>query len=324
MNKGNNDIAAKIIEKFDYDELLDSLRRTAAIAWRNEISITKILSWLENFTGEFLGVAEAERLLAMYVLLNYTYYNENEIKYLCKVIYEKYIHTKLVQYKEKNKYQDLSDPEKEEHIIKNTVFLSLGTPSESGGMILYWFREVNNLPKKLFEFNNSSVYENIVLIDDVTISGSQAIRYLKENQYKSEELFFVCFICTREARKNIAAEHQNINIISSILLEESSKAFSDGSMTFSGEYSEFKNIAKEMFEFYGKKATKDYPNVDDPYMEDYPLGFKNSQQLFGFRYNTPNNTLPLIWIDNNGWKSIFKREEKNYSDIEVNYDEKFL
>lgn len=317
-------LISEIDSCLNYDELHERLRETINVAWNDEITLSSVDKWLDNFSGDFLKNDKLEKKLAMYVLLNYTYYNEKEVKYFCKVIYEKYIHNKLVEYRRNKKFSSLSDSEKEEHILKNTVFVSLGTPSESGSLILYWFREVNNLPKKVFEFNNKSKYENVVFVDDVTLSGSQATRYFKENEYYADCQYFLCFLCTDQAEKKIKNCYPDINLIYASVLDNSNKAFSDNSIVFTGKYEMFKKITKELFEYYGKKCVKEYPTVEDPYMEKYPLGFKDSQQLFGFKYNTPNNTLPLIWIDNNQWKPIFKREEKNYSDIGVVTDEKFL
>jgi len=42
------------------------------------------------------------------------------------------------------------------------------------------------------------------------------------------------------------------------------------------------------------------------------LGHSNGQYAFGFYYNTPNNTLPLFWSDQNGWIPIMKRYDKVY------------
>ena len=38
-------------------------------------------------------------------------------------------------------------------------------------------------------------------------------------------------------------------------------------------------------------------------------GYKDSQLLLGFTHNTPDNTLPIIWKEEN-WIPIFKRYSK--------------
>ncbi len=44
-----------------------------------------------------------------------------------------------------------------------------------------------------------------------------------------------------------------------------------------------------------------------------PLGFQDGQLLLGFAYNTPDNTLPVIWSNGNAsqaWTPVFKRYSK--------------
>ena len=48
-------------------------------------------------------------------------------------------------------------------------------------------------------------------------------------------------------------------------------------------------------------------------MKNDALGYNNAQALIAFEYNTPNNTLPIIWADDNQWNSLFKRYDKLYS-----------
>jgi hypothetical protein len=45
----------------------------------------------------------------------------------------------------------------------------------------------------------------------------------------------------------------------------------------------------------------------------HPLGYLNSQLLVGFHHNTPDNTLPIIWFDEDSgppWNPIFRRYPK--------------
>jgi hypothetical protein len=48
--------------------------------------------------------------------------------------------------------------------------------------------------------------------------------------------------------------------------------------------------------------------------DDHSLGFENGQLLVGFHHNTPDNTLPIIWYDEEfaSWTPIFKRYNKIY------------
>ena len=305
--------------------MFNDIKRMNNIAWDGVLSMSRVNLWLDNFTGEFLSDAQAEKNLALNILRYYTYYSENEIKHLCRVIFEFYIHTKITEYNTDKQYVLLSDVQKEAEAIKHTRFVSLGNPSESGSLILYWFRDANALPKGMFQVDDS-IPDNLVVLDDVSISGTQAVNYLKKTAHiKGRKLYFLCFMCTEDAEKSIKKQYPEITIISASKLYDFCMAFSDNSIFFSADNDDIRIITKEMFEHYGKKVVKGYPTQNNAYMEDFPLGYGNAQQMFSFFYNTPNNTLPLIWIENAGWNPLFKRSEKIYSsDIEVKKDERFL
>ena len=321
----DKDLLSRINNAFNFDKMYNEVKRLIVVAWNSAISIAQVDTWLNNFTGDYLGDSQAEKALAINVLLNFTYYSKDEIKHLCKVIFDMYIHTKISEYINSNTYLELSDSQKEARIINNTKFISLGMPSESGALVLYWFREANSLPKFVFQINDK-IPENFVIIDDVSLSGSQAVRYLDDIENNNDRhVYFLCFFCSEEAEKKIHEKHPNITIISASKIYDNCKAFSNNSVYFNKETVDFKEITKELFSHYGEKVVKGYPTPEDAYMEKYPLGYGDSQQLFGFFYNTPNNTLPLIWISNAGWKPLFIREEKNYSSkVEEKKDEKFL
>ena len=56
-----------------------------------------------------------------------------------------------------------------------------------------------------------------------------------------------------------------------------------------------------------------YNNTQET-IEKGALGFGNCQLLLSLYHNTPNNTLPIIWFDedNQLWSPIFKRYNKVY------------
>ena len=47
-------------------------------------------------------------------------------------------------------------------------------------------------------------------------------------------------------------------------------------------------------------------------MKSHPLGFADGQHLFGFYYNTPDNTLPIFWCKSPNWSPAFVRYGKVY------------
>ena len=379
---------------------------TVNVAWRNDIDFSRIDAWLENFNGEALGSEELEKNLAMWLLYNFVFYNEDEIKHLCKLMLKKYLHISLEQ--ENIEIEDIN------FILSKTNFLGLGKSSESGAYVLYLFRQENDLPLRFFSDRDRFIEdENIVFIDDMTLSGDQALRNMKKVKYAGAELksqdikdgfidkisnsqndnvmnyiwhklncnknnkdeivetlnkriiqnkyfykeikkyidinqlgsdiknlikgyddiiedkviikklnrlllenlykndieksvnnlnihnwYMITFIASCAAIKKL--EQEGMKVISCIELDEYAKVFSNDSMTFRS-YPNDKIECEKMCRHYGEKLKP-----------EYPLGYDNSQYMFGLYYTIPNNTLPIFWANNN-WTPLFVRHEKNYT-----------
>lgn len=67
------------------EELLKQIMLTVDIAWRNQLDFTVINKWLDNFRGEALGDPDEEKNLALWLLYNFVYINEEELKHLCRL-----------------------------------------------------------------------------------------------------------------------------------------------------------------------------------------------------------------------------------------------
>ena len=86
-------------------------------------------------------------------------------------------------------------------------------------------------------------------------------------------------------------------------LDESYKCFGDKSRYFND------GIHKRDLSLLGKDKA-----VREKIADEFALGFKNSQLLISMHHNTPDNTLPIIWFDEEEsiWIPIFKRYNKVY------------
>jgi hypothetical protein len=296
---------------FDIETLKRIINEMSISAWNNRMEHSHLNRWLKNFDGRVLGNENVEKIIALWLLMNFTFYSEKEVRVLCKYIYEDYIHTKLLNYETKNYMNGSSIKEKIQHIISSTIFFPLGNPSESGTNILYYFRQENGLSRKSFELINDRKYENTVYIDDVTISGTQADTYIKDKIICAENNFIITFIATVDAIKYLQKEQPKFKLIYSILLDDRSKCFEAKSFVFSGLKSEkLSSLAYQMCKGYG-----------DLIFPEHPLGFDNGQYLFGFYYNTPDNTLPVIWSEQKKWIPAFSRYQKIYGESGVYINE---
>lgn len=302
-----------------YEVLIDTVRRTMAQAWQTaSFGMPKIESWLSNFDGTALlsdynsrnEAKEVERKLALFLLCNFVYFNESEVRHLLKNLCEKYIHH--VFFSEGK--SSVTDTEIKQ-LINNTLFSSLGNQSESSSYLLYTFRQVNDLSKR--DFDNSKEYSNLVFIDDFSISGKQASRYIKKYKNKMntpQKTYVLLMIATMDAINEIKKANADVIVISSVVLDESSKPFSQESIVFKDYNPLIKNQAEKMCRVYGAliKGTEKGANE---------LGFGGYGYLLGTYYNTPNNTLPIFWSEENSWKPLFKRYEKVYSDSKSSWAE---
>ncbi|MDZ7759627.1 MAG: hypothetical protein U5L00_05175 [Desulfovermiculus sp.] len=89
-------------------------------------------------------------------------------------------------------------------------------------------------------------------------------------------------------------------------LDENYKCFHDKSKYFINAPKHIdKDIAESIAYHYGSQIC---PSA--------PLGFDNGQYLIGFFHNTPDNTLPIFWSDEDSfipWYPLFKRYQKIYN-----------
>lgn len=320
-----------VSHKIDIELIKQHILKTSIIAWDNRITNTSLERWLNNFTGAALGDIDAEKTIAAWLLMNFTYYSSSEVQELCKVIFRKYIHYKLEE--DSYKKMNLSNPDKIRLILEKTIFIPLGNPSESGSLILYNFRTANKLPKNIFEnkrnwkdeLQNGTI-DNIVLVDDVTLSGTQAIEYVKDLNYGNTKIILLTFFSTNIALQRMKQDAPQIYMMCAQLLDERTKMFADSSFSFSNDdTNSIKELARKLCLYYGNIIVQnELPEEGIKYMKSYPLGFGDGQQTFGFYYNIPDNTLPIFWCNSKHWHAAFERFSKVYSleGVEIS-DEKY-
>ena len=109
-----------------------------------------------------------------------------------------------------------------------------------------------------------------------------------------------------------------------IELDESYQCFNDNSRYFKNVDNFYKNVAETIAYHYGyplalhmaKKQGFISPQLE-AVADHRALGFGNNQLLISLHHNTPDNTLPIIWFDEDKqtWSPIFKRYNKNYTQI---------
>ncbi|MEN4735974.1 hypothetical protein ABEH94_05995 [Pantoea agglomerans] len=310
---------------------LKILKLSEAI-WENKVKSPEITKWLSNFETN-TDITHCEQIHALYLLSNFMYFGNKEIRELLKSIYRDKIKNPLMQQirKENGDTKNFAlIEEKYDKALKETRFLGLGNPSESGTHLLYFFRQENELTKKLF-INTHDILnikkrvsgnlldreislkdpniKRYIFLDDICGSGSQAISYsenlLKEihNIDPTIEVSYFSIISTSHGLRNIKSRTAFKHVDCIFELDESYKCFSDNSRYYEGV--EKKGISKQFTHEFCLKYGLQFFNGYDP------LGFNDGQLLIGFSHNIPDNTLPIFWHEKS-WAPILKRYSKVY------------
>lgn len=293
--------------------------------WENRVQGPKIIEWLDNFDSI------EEKKYALYMLSRLMYYSSSSIRNLLKALYRDLYRYPILQKirEENNDTIDSNIIEAAfERELNATRFLGVGNPSESGVHLLYYFRQENKIPKDLFintddvvEYSEDGRYrlrdaykdvKHYVFIDDLCGSGKQAtsndsnvkrcVQHLRDVVKDARISYFMIFGMSKgiQVIRDSGLYNQADAVIE---LDESYRCFSEQSRFFDDET--YKRLyARDIAYKYGCRLLPDR----------HALGFGNCQLLLSMHHNTPDNTLPIIWFDedNTVWKPIFKRYNKIY------------
>lgn len=318
------------MNELSFKQVLETkIMRLSQSLWESKISEGNLSRWLNNFESSEKEL-ECEQTHAMYLLSNFMYFGAREIRELLKSLYRDKFFIPLIHHvRAKNgNVKDITDIESEIiNELKVTRFLGIGNPSESGTHLLYYFRQENSLGKEDFIHSheilsfdrngngtvsialNKPEVKRYILLDDVCGSGTQAVDYSKKlvSEMKSLnpdiEVYYFTLFSTVEGMEKIRREADFDKVDCIFELDETFKCFSNNARQF--RIKDYLPISKEFAETFCRKYGTQL------FGEEHCLGYKGSQLLLGFTHNTPDNTLPIIWGENN-WVPLFKRYHKNY------------
>ncbi len=250
-----------------------------------EQKVMHIEAWLENFS-----VTEYE--LVYELIRHIKYYNNTDIDKMLKKMSDEI----------KGIFNNLAD----------IAFCPLGTCSSSSGS-QFIYRLSKHLELQSRNFLNSTQlddkldrsYRAIVFIDDVIGSGKQATRYCERHlKGLGIDKYYYSLVAFENGLKNLEKNSTFDMVFSVTVLTEAEKVFSDSSVILPDPT--VRNRIREIAQEYGEKL---YPMG--------PLGYEDSQALIAFSYNTPNNTLPIIWASAKNekvkgltWNPLFERRKK--------------
>jgi hypothetical protein len=307
------------------------LRTIVNEAWDREVSWPEIESWINNFTGEVLD-RDKEQLYSLFALSRFMYFSKKLVREMLKSLYRDQFESPLIQ-RIRRKCRGTSNSALIRKLyaqeLSSTRFIGVGNPSESGAHLLYYFRQVNYLPKNLFVDLGSAFIPDVdprtkliryipresgisryVFFDDLVGSGTQASGYLAGHlsrircYNKSLDLRFMSLFATTEGLNKLN-NHGMFNGKAMCLfeLDETYKAFDKSSRYFSKSPPHHIDDIYKIANSYGEKL-----------QPRQALGYKGGQLMLGFSHNTPDNTLPIFWDEghNMPWSPVFIRYDKNY------------
>lgn len=322
------------------EELHKKIKILNETTWESKVKKPKIVKWLENFK------TQEEKSHALFLLSNFMYFGNIQIKQLLVSLYRdlfKYPVVEKIRLQNNNTTNINFINEQFTISQKNTRFIGLGNASESGAHLLYWFRQENKLSVDLFP-DSSGIFnfetdgtvtlketgvDHYVLFDDFCGSGRQAINYSDEIVTKIKKIdptirvSCLMLFATKRGKDKVLAKSKFDFVETVVELDDSFKCFDPNSRYF-------QNCPDHIDKKFMKKMCMEYcePLVRSVWVKEgfegdslekmvqnTTLGFGDCQLLIGFYHNTPNNTLPIIWYDEEEetWYPIFKRYNKIYN-----------
>lgn len=321
----------------DTVEIEGKLQALSQHAWDMEVEWPRIQEWLSNFDGHCLS-REEERAYALYFLTKYMYFSKRLVREMLKSLYRDHFASPLKQRIRRNfkgtfDFYLINSLFHQE--LRSTRFIGVGNPSESGAHLLYYFRQVNDLPKDIFCDFHEAFYPSgyatgasggrevaylprrpgirrYVFFDDLVGSGTQVTSYMTRDlksirkNVPGIDIKFVSLFCTSSGLKTLnGPDLFDGNATALFELDDSYKAFYDNPRYFNGENPVWFDHLRlnSMSHAYGRRL-----------VPDHPLGYKDGQLLLAFPHNTPDNAPPIFWFDHASqpWTPVFPRFNKSY------------
>ncbi len=327
------------MDELEYrDFLMSKIKILYETVWEKKIKESTVHKWLGNFSEE-------EELMSLYLLSKFMYFGGFHLRELLKSLYRDFFKYPIVHEirRANSNTKDVEFIEREFAIIKKkTKFLPLGNISESGSHLIYPLRQENQLETdffisdgNLFQKDSSDKVslkyphlERYIFFDDFCGSGSQIskskifedidlLRQLKPT------VFISCiFLFATDIGKQLLLKTDLFDSVDSVItFDNTFKVFDPESRVLADIDGHIKTDALRKFcETKGRSLMLPYwleriDNFDEVLMEveSSKLGFKDGQLLIGFNHNVPDNTLPIIWYDEDNpvWFPIFPRFSKN-------------
>lgn len=257
------------------NEIEKRIEDIVSVRFYNQITPYDVIRWLFNFDDEDVE-------LAVQLLEHVVFLRDDDVK---GRLYEQVM--KLPK-------------DRKKHIVP------LGKPGKSGAAISYWIHGLmkrNDLQSMNFHssveafisYRNSVAWKTlndvVVYVDDFIGSGGSVVEALSLDKKRvrpevlsdacSGRLYVVAAIVMDNGYSKITKD-----ISGAVILGDSHCKGFDPHKKIFGSYFKTKAV-REMCYKYGEQLYK-----------GCPLGYKNTQSLVLMQHSSPNNTVPVLWSDN--------------------------
>ena len=294
---------------------MNKIRTLSELAWAPKCKEPEVEHWLKCFDGRS-GVEEpVERIHMLYLLSNFLYFGHDEIRELLRALYRDVFQYHIIERIRRSNGDSTDGAFIRQCFHKELIatrFVPLGGPSESSNHLLYDFRQVNGLPNALFvdvhqmtsgDFEGEA--KRCIFIDDFAGTGTQAIEYsavaMEIRRKLTIPVDYYVLVATPEALLALRQKSTFNDVRCVIEIPVELRAFSQESLFYMKVPSFIsKDIMRLVACTYGERLVA----------EENALGYGAKQLLLAFFHNTPDNTLPIFWVDTPTWPGPFPRHSK--------------
>lgn len=290
------------------DDILNSERRYAFILARNIIFINRrqILSLLneiwENIKRELLKLASKERSISLI-----------EIMYSEDIINEQLNASVFVPLSDSSHFMEFRH-----RCLPSGKASDLVIPCIDRLFIPIEYSVKELLKKQKDKFRSK---KNLFVIEDFSGSGTNAKKMKQIIEYYDFKNIYFCPCIITNISKNAltilydiaSKKNKNFKVISGMTIGDEHSISDDKSSDIWSEEEKraLRYISEKYFALHFKENRYLYLDFkkNNP-QKPAPLGFKNCGLALTLYTNCPNNSLPIIWADNNNWNPLFIRKER--------------
>jgi len=247
---------------------------TQIIKWRGKIPEKNIQEWLLNFN------TTEDRKIALKILDKISYVTYNDLKSLCKNLFNRII-------------EHLGDS------YDDCYFSFIGKITSGSAHIQKLFQEQNKIPESKFlpidKLPKSSKLSPLILLDDFIGSGQTFTKWFKDSGNikpildKNYQILY-CVLTAFENGKTKIETESKVPVLSGYLYEKNQQA-RDGDIFSSEDNTQIKKLVEK------------YPTK----ISNFSWGYDDCQLLVAFEGNIPNNSLAILWSDK-GWTPLIERK----------------